>query len=64
MLIVLLVFDENGFGSWKHAMTITLSTKSKLYFVDGTLTKARTDSPNMIKWVTCNDMVISWILNA
>ena len=39
LLTVSSVFDGNGFGSWKHAITIALPTKSKLFFVDGSLTK-------------------------
>lgn len=45
-------------------MTIALSTKSKLYFVDGTLPRPQATSPNLKKWVRCNDMVMSWILNS
>ena len=37
LLLVSTVFDGSNFGSWKRAMTIALSTKSKLYFVDGSL---------------------------
>ena len=33
LLIVFTIFDGNGFGLWKHAMTIALSTKSKLCFL-------------------------------
>ena len=63
LLIISFVFDGKGFGSWKRAMTITLSTKSKLCFVNGTLTKPVPNSPNLKKWTKCNDMVMSWILN-
>ena len=63
LLIVSSIFDGTGFGSWKRAVTIALSTKSKLYFIDGTLVKPPPDSPNLKKWVKCNDMVMSWILN-
>jgi len=37
LLLVSTAFDGFGFGSWKRAMTIALSTKSKLYFVEGRL---------------------------
>jgi len=39
LLLVSTPFDGTSFGSWKRTMTIALSTKSKLYFVDGTLAK-------------------------
>jgi len=57
------VFDGTDFGSWKRAMMIALSTKSKLYFVDGSLQRPDPNSPNFKKWIKCNDMVMSWILN-
>ena len=44
-------------------MTIALSTKSKLYFVDGCLAKPPSNSPDLKKLLKCNDMVMSWILN-
>ena len=58
-LIVSTVFDGIGFGSWKRAMTIALSTKSKLYFVDGSLPRPSLNSRNLKKWLKCNDMVMS-----
>ena len=63
LLLVSTAFDGTGFGSWKRAMTIALSTKSKLYFVDGSLQRPDPNSPNFKKWIKCNDMVMSWILN-
>ena len=45
LLLVSTVFYGNGFGSWKRTMTITLSTKSKRYFVDGSLTRPQSSSP-------------------
>lgn len=63
LLLVSTAFHGTGFGSWKRAMTIALSTKSKLYFVDGSLPKPNSNSPNFKKWIKCNDMVMSWILN-
>ena len=63
LLLVSTVFDGSGFGSWKRAMTIALSTKGKLCFVDGSLTRPALTSPDLKKWTRCNDMVMSWILN-
>ena len=62
-LLVSTAFDGSGFGSWKRAMSIALSTKSKLHFVDGSLPRPPLTSPDLKKWTKCNDMVMSWILN-
>ncbi|XP_022041112.1 uncharacterized protein LOC110943686 [Helianthus annuus] len=43
-------------------MTIALSAKNKLSFVNGVSTRPN-DSSLVPQWQRCNDMVISWILN-
>jgi len=63
MLLVSKIFDGNRFGSWKQAMLIALSTKGKLFLIYGSLTRPATISPNLKKWIKCNDMVMAWILN-
>ena len=63
MLLVSKIFVGNGFGSWKRGMLVALSTKGKLFFIDGSLEKPAATSPNLKKWIKCNDMVMAWILN-
>jgi len=63
MLLVSKIFDGNGFGSWRRAMLIALSTKGKLFFIDGTLSRPASTSSDLKKWIKCNDMVMAWILN-
>jgi len=62
MLLVSQVFDGNGFGSWRRALLIALSTTGKLFFIDGTLTRPISTS-DLKRWIKCNDMVMAWILN-
>ncbi|KAI3761944.1 hypothetical protein L1987_52367 [Smallanthus sonchifolius] len=62
LLLVSKTFDGSSFRSLKRAMSITLSAKNKLSFVDGTVVRP-TSSPNMELWKRCNDIVIFWILN-
>ena len=59
LFLVSTAFDETSFGSWKRAMTIAFSTKSKLPFVDGSLPKRDFSAPDFKKWTKCNDMVMS-----
>jgi len=44
-------------------MLIALSTKGNLFFIDGTLTRPALISPDLKKWIKCNDMVMAGILN-
>ena len=46
-------------------MTISLSVKSKMDFVDGTLLRPDNSYPTKLKsWIINNNIVISWLLNS
>ncbi|XP_074265384.1 uncharacterized protein LOC141587814 [Silene latifolia] len=57
-------FDGTGFNGWKRGMTIALSAKNKLGFVDGSLPKPLSTHENSKAWHQCNDQVFTWILNS
>lgn len=57
-------FDGTGFSNWKCSMTIALSARNKLGFVDGSLVKPAASSTTFKSWSRCNDMVISWLLGS
>ncbi|KAL7603258.1 hypothetical protein Lser_V15G16505 [Lactuca serriola] len=63
MLLVLKQFDGSNFNSWNKAMSIALSAKNELGFVNGKILKPDENDPNLDTWQCCNDMVTSWILN-
>lgn len=57
------LIGAQNYRSWRRAMEIGLSTKRKLGFVKGTLTRPL--DPNLAKqWDICNNMGISWIMNS
>lgn len=58
------VFGGSGYNDWKRSMTIALSSKNKLSFVDGTLTKPASNSPVPKAWERVNNVVIGWILSS
>ncbi|KAL7600581.1 hypothetical protein Lser_V15G24232 [Lactuca serriola] len=58
------VFNGVGFSAWKCSMTIALSAKNKITFVDGTTLKPPDNSPLFVNRSRVNSMVISWILNS
>ncbi|GJW80389.1 retrovirus-related pol polyprotein from transposon TNT 1-94 [Tanacetum coccineum] len=51
-----------SFRSWKRSIEIGLSTKRKLGFVRGTVIRMN-DQVQAELWDTCNNVVISWIMN-
>ncbi|XP_076904645.1 uncharacterized protein LOC143560163 [Bidens hawaiensis] len=62
MILVSKFFDGNGYGAWKLAMTIALSAKNKLGFINNTVPMPANQA-HLALWQRCNYMVISWILN-
>lgn len=51
------------YRAWKRTFEIQLSAKRKLGFVDGSVSRSTTDEAEASQWDTCNNLVISWILN-
>lgn len=64
MKLVSVVFTGTNFMIWKRSMTIGLTAKNKLSFVDGTLNKPEITAENFKAWSRCNSMVIGWIITA
>nr|CAD1842701.1 unnamed protein product [Ananas comosus var. bracteatus] len=53
-----------NYGQWSRAMRISLSAKNKIGFVDGSIKVLTPSDLKFHIWQRCNDMVLSWILNA
>ncbi|KAF7151998.1 hypothetical protein RHSIM_Rhsim01G0108500 [Rhododendron simsii] len=66
MVLVSKPLNGDNYSTWCRAMTISLNAKSKLGFVDGTITAppAKTKPDDYVSWRRCNDMILSWILNS
>ena len=57
---------DDNFPSWAKSMQRALGAKSKLGFIDGSLslTPSMAKNPLLVQaWTKCNNMVVSWILN-
>jgi hypothetical protein len=54
----------NNYHTWKRSMSMALSAKNKLGFIDGSLAKPAEDTSEYFAWDRCNNMVLSWILNS
>lgn len=57
-------FDGTCFSKWKRSMSIALSARNKIGFVDASLLKPAANCPSFKNWSRCNNMVISYILGA
>lgn len=54
-----------GYNFASRAMTITLSVKNKLGFIDGSIIKPTTSDLVLLNaWTRNNNIVISWLLNS
>jgi hypothetical protein len=63
-LVSELLTDDN-YVSWSHAISRALHVKSKLAFVNGTLSKPTDISDPLFEaWERCNDLVVSWLQNS
>jgi len=58
------LLGAKNYRSWHRSMEIQLSTKRKLVFVQGTLTRSADDAVKAEQWDSCNNLVISWIMNS
>lgn len=58
------VFNGSSYGDWECVITIALSAKSKLTFVDGNLNKPGPNSPNYKAWEHVNNVVTGWLIGA
>ncbi|XP_057548113.1 uncharacterized protein LOC130826547 [Amaranthus tricolor] len=56
-------FNGECYNEWKRSMTIALSAKKKLCFVDGSLSRPNS-GPEMQAWDRCNAMITSYILHS
>lgn len=53
---------SSNYRPWRRSMELALASKRKLGFVTGTVQRDKTDKQKQDAWDTCNNMVITWIL--
>ncbi|KAJ8440270.1 hypothetical protein Cgig2_001605 [Carnegiea gigantea] len=58
------LIGAKNYRSWRTTMEIHLSTKRKLVLVQGTLARATDDPVKEDRWDSCNNLVISWVMNS
>ncbi|XP_057440407.1 uncharacterized protein LOC130732361 [Lotus japonicus] len=56
--------SDGNYHNWARAMKMSLMTKNKLGFVDGTIGEPPQDHPVLPYWQRCNMMVLSWLIKS
>ncbi|KAE8719487.1 putative Cysteine-rich RLK (RECEPTOR-like protein kinase) 8 [Hibiscus syriacus] len=65
VVLVTQLLSNDNFHSWKRSMVLTLSTKNKLGFVDGSIAAPDSSMVDQFNaWTRANILVNSWILNS
>ena len=54
----------NNYNTWSRAMAMTLTSKNKIGFIDGTIPRATQVDILFNAWNHYNNMVTSWIINS
>ncbi|XP_057518382.1 uncharacterized protein LOC130799297 [Amaranthus tricolor] len=62
-ILVETLLGASNYRSWRSSFKIGLASKRKLGFVTGATSRDMADSVKQEAWDTCNNMIISWILN-
>ena len=64
-ILVTQLLTEDNYPNWARAMLMALDAKSKLGFVDGSITYSMAITPlEKIAWSKNNSMISSWIMNS
>jgi hypothetical protein len=58
------LLGAHNYRSWRRSVEIALSTKRKLGFIRGTVPRSVDDASLQEQWDTCNNLVISWLMNS
>ncbi|XP_074365665.1 uncharacterized protein LOC141706743 [Apium graveolens] len=62
--LVTMLLTEQNYHQWSRSVSIALSAKLKLGFIDGSVSKPTDNNIQIAMWNRCNDMVVSWLLNS
>lgn len=64
MILINGTFDGGCYGIWRKGVLVSLLSKNKLGFINGSCPCPAPNSHFFDQWRRCNDMVIAWLLNS
>jgi len=64
-LLVSEIFTGENYIAWSRSMTIALTVKNKIAFIDGSLVQPITTNQSLrVAWLRSNNLVLSWLMNS
>lgn len=60
-MITPVMLNGENYNQWANEMLNTLQPRRKVGFINGTLSKPASDSPDYDNWIAVNSMIIGWI---
>ena len=64
-LLVSEIFTGENYIAWSRSMTIALTVKNKISFIDGSLMQPITNNESLrVAWLRSNNLVLSWLMNS
>ncbi|XP_041004094.1 uncharacterized protein LOC121249450 [Juglans microcarpa x Juglans regia] len=64
-LLVSKIFNGANYVAWSRSISIALTVKNKLAFVDGSLPQPSPDNTKLqVAWLRANNLVLSWLMNS
>ncbi|XP_073260909.1 uncharacterized protein [Populus alba] len=64
-LLVSEIFTGENYIAWSKSMTIALTVKNKIAFIDGSLVQLNTTNQSLrMAWLRSNNLVLSWLMNS
>ena len=53
-----------NFQPWSRSIQVALNTGYKLGFIDNSYPRPDPDSLNLLQWIRCDNLMVSWLLNS
>ena len=64
LVLVTVPLNGGNFHGWQRSMRMSLLTKNKLGFVDGSIEEPEQDDPIFPFWQRCNTLVVAWMIRS
>ncbi|KAF5443154.1 hypothetical protein F2P56_035737 [Juglans regia] len=64
-LLVSEIFTGENYIGWSRSVSIALTVKNKIAFIDGNLSQPSSENQTLqVAWLRANNLVLSWLMNS